>query len=73
VVSTVGDLHYGSTVTRNVLGFQGLGNEFSTLLGHIRQMVVLVHICIVEIIVQQQYTCLELSASILSFYTFCFI
>lgn len=66
----IGDLDYGGTVARNALGVQCLGNEFSSYLRTL-QMVVVVHICTVDIVIQQCYICTELNASILmSFYCF---
>jgi len=47
VALRVGDLDHGGIVTRNVLGVQRLGNEFSPTSGTL-QMVAVVHICTVD-------------------------
>jgi hypothetical protein len=67
----IGDLDYGGTVTRNVLGvFNAWGMSFLPTSGTL-QMVAVVHICTFDVIMQQCYTCMELNASIfMSFYWF---
>ena len=58
----IDDLDYGGTVTRNMLGVQCLGNEFSSYLGHTLQMVAVVHMHCWHY--ATLHYCMELNASV---------